>query len=133
MTKLIPLKITEEFAELIGLDIALITQTYALKAHTGFVKRTPVDTGRARANWQIGIGNAAGQTTATDKQAFGSDPPLSPALKQIDGEQVVFITNSLDYIEALENGSSQQAPSGFVRITIARLQAEVDAELAGEN
>lgn len=52
-------------------------------------KRTPVDTGRARAGWQI------------------AKPDKYTAL----------IYNSVEYIVYLEYGHSQQAPRGMVRLT----------------
>jgi len=129
MSKLLELSMVKEFAEAIELDVALVTQTFAIKAHVGVVKRTPVDEGRARANWQIGIGTIPGKTTTTDKQPLGSDPGIPADVAKIDGTKIVYISNSLDYIVPLEDGSSKQAPQGMAALTMAELQGEIDAAL----
>lgn len=122
MAKLVELKSVERFAEKIGLDIALVTTTLAIKCNDGFVERTPVDTGRAQSNWFLSVGSPTKKTTA-------STTKTEPDYTLIKGDQTVYIQNSLDYIEALENGHSQQSPFGMVGITMRRIQAEIDAGL----
>ena len=56
-------------------------------------RRTPVDTGNARDSWEF------------HKDANGD----------------ISIVNDVDYIIYLEEGSSQQAPSGMVRTSIAKV------------
>lgn len=88
------------------------------------VEKTPVDTGRARANWQVdhtkaepgGIEDTDPSGTGTIAQAAG----IVAKLKAKDG--IVYITNGLPYIEALEKGHSDQAPQGMVAVTIAELK-----------
>jgi hypothetical protein len=60
--------------------------------------RTPVDTGRARGNWQV----------------------------EFNGTQEATIYNNLPYIERLENGWSQQAPAGFVRVTLSEFERKLN-------
>jgi hypothetical protein len=89
------------------------------------VLATPVDTGRARANWRPNIGSAIEQTLP---EPGGPNIGTSLALKA--GEDVaasykggansptVHITNNLPYIKYLNEGSSQQAPANFVNQSI---------------
>lgn len=63
------------------------------------VKRTPVDTGRLRNNWQI-----------TPNAKIG---------------QKLFITNNLPYAKRIEDGYSKQAPAGMVKVTIAEFDSIV--------
>lgn len=89
------------------------------------VLATPVDTGRARANWRPSIG-AMDTTTAPEPSSPGAG--LREALAA--GEDVakryvggtnsptVHITNSLNYIQYLNDGSSRQAPRNFVNTAI---------------
>lgn len=108
---------------------------------TGIVLKTPVDTGRARANWQATINTPASGTKqfSGDKGSAISAPSRSAASNKAIGEaqaaikqapgNILWITNNLPYITALEyglykngpktvGGYSKQAPSGMVRITI---------------
>jgi hypothetical protein len=92
---------------------------------------TPVDTGWARANWIPNIG--------TPKQGVAGQRPDSPnsasTTEQSTGEAVVatsykleqgsvHITNNVPYIVFLNEGSSRQAPRGFVQAAIAKAVRE---------
>jgi len=85
------------------------------------VQGTPVDTGRARGNWQATINTpATGIKEETDKQGGATIAAGSNAVSQAVGN-VFYITNNLPYIYRLEfEGWSKQAPSGWVRTAIER-------------
>lgn len=57
-------------------------------------------------------------------------PPTPPDFSAIDGSQQIFILNNVEYIEALEEGHSQQAPAGMVRISIAEVELEINTIVA---
>lgn len=70
---------------------------------------TPVDTGRARAGWNIAKGERTARYTPPEGvYAFPAIPPV-PYVRGQD----IYITNNVSYIESLDEGSSQQAPEGF--------------------
>lgn len=84
------------------------------------IKMTPVDTGRAKGNWQCTIGSpASGDTTR-----LGESGSLSEVLETTPREagEKVYLTNNLPYIQKLEYGHSTQAPSGMVRVSIQRFE-----------
>lgn len=88
----------------------------ALIAVSRFViLKTPVDTGIARTGWQFGVGNKPGG------EADG-DPinALIVAVQPMKVGQLGYFINVVPYILPLEYGHSKQAPSGMLRITIAR-------------
>lgn len=84
------------------------------------VLTTPVDTGRARANWIVTTGTASSGTTAavdlSGAAAIGQGTGVLGAYKTSLGP--IFIANNLPYIERLENGHSAQAPSGMLTSAI---------------
>jgi hypothetical protein len=115
------------------------------------IQRTPVDTGRARAGWQVSI----------NSQATGSDPGAQPKTKMKKGEgasvslqprkqtnkdvgasiasfkvgDTAWMANNVEYIQHLEYGTakygfSRQAPAGMVRVTMAEYQAYIANALA---
>jgi hypothetical protein len=87
------------------------------------VMRTPVDTGRARGNWNVGVGSPDRSTTeGTDRAGGGTIARGSAPIAAWQGTGSLFITNSLPYIIPLEDGHSSQAPAGMVKVTIAELQ-----------
>lgn len=85
------------------------------------VMGTPVDTGRARGNWQASIGSAAGgEVIGSDKSGGATISKAQPDIENAPGT-VFYISNNLPYIYRLEfEGWSQQAPAGWVRYSIER-------------
>ncbi len=92
----------------------------ALAVDAAVVMATPVDTGRARANWQVGINDAI---TTADRERFSQSgrESIAAAQQEIKGfrtsnpnDKSIHITNNLDYIGRLNDGWSAQAPAAFV-------------------
>jgi hypothetical protein len=104
----------------------------ALDMLGAIVQRTPVDTGRARGNWQTTIGAPAGGTVTTlDPSGALARAKALGALATFKGGSSVFIVNNLPYIVPLEYGSSKQAPAGMVRITLREWRGKVAAAARG--
>lgn len=107
-----------------------ITRAATLDFFSGTIKDTPVDTGRARGNWQTAVGSAPQAVIERD------DKGGTAAIAEVESKtpagagQETFMANNLPYIEDLENGSSQQAPSGMVRRNLARVQRIVNIAIA---
>lgn len=82
---------------------------------------TPVDTGRARGNWQASIGAPLTNTLeTTDKAGAATISAGSGAVKQSTGN-IFYLTNNLPYIYRLEfEGHSKQASHGWVRAAVNR-------------
>jgi hypothetical protein len=92
------------------------------------VNKTPVDTGRARGNWQTTLGTPA---TGEIEREDGSRAPSNvsyteglPTIEQVPAFGVIWLSNNLPYIERLENGYSQQAPNGMVSTTVTEIQVQ---------
>lgn len=95
-------------------DIAKAIREISFKVLISLVKKTPVDTGRAKNNWNMSEGQI---NTSIDIKPSG-------ARDDISGKKDIYITNSLNYILKLENGmpgGSKQAPKGMVSVTINEL------------
>lgn len=98
----------------------------ALELLNDLVLGTPVDTGRARGNWQLSIGSP--RTSAldrTDKNGQGTIGKAEAELESMRELRVIYITNNLPYIEPLMNGHSRQAPSGWVDAAVAKADAKL--------
>lgn len=123
-----------KFAKFLELSPKLITERVTLDLWNKITDKTPVDTGRARAGWQITLGSPGKELPpamgkGTGKHKNDSTPPMQPDMSypetKITGKEVVFITNNLPYIGVLEEGSSKQAPAGMVRTSIAEVKAGI--------
>ena len=94
---------------------------------------TPVDTGRARANWQLAIGSAPSSVLSkTDKGRKGTNSGASGSEVKKANQKMrvrkvgrsVFIANNLGYIGALEEGHSKQN-SKWVENAMKRAEARI--------
>lgn len=95
-----------------------ITRAIKLELFSGVILDTPVDTGRARGNWQTSTGYP--KTSTVERQ--GANASLNEIRNNLGGlDSATYLTNNLPYIERLEFGYSQQAPSGMVRKNMARI------------
>jgi hypothetical protein len=90
----------------------------ALAIDAVLVLATPVDTGRARANWQVELNKAAEGTTTSvspsGREALEQGKSTIAGYKGGTPDASVHITNNLPYIGKLNDGHSAQAPAGFV-------------------
>lgn len=111
-----------EFAKTIPGKVTELQRKIVLEALKRVVLKTPVDTGRARGNWQVSIGSPAGtKLDVTDKAGGETITKGLAVLTGLSPYQIVFIDNNLEYIEFLEHGSSKQAPTGMLKITVEEL------------
>lgn len=98
---------------------ALVKET-AIAIDQAVVVATPVDTGRARGNWVVGIGSPVRSTTEdTDPSGQETINRNNQAISGALGGREIYISNNLPYISALNNGTSAQAPAGFVEQAVA--------------
>ena len=133
-----------EYARKRKVEIQEVRKTYAYALYSSIVYKTPADTGRARANWNVSVNEP--DTSTTDK-GRKTPKPIS-AMPKVEGDESIFISNNLPYIETLEyggypkdvkkgtkvskkgesparyeirsqNGYSKQAPEGMVGVTLA--------------
>lgn len=138
----------EEFSQKLPAEqVQRLHRAIALEALSRVVLKTPVDTGRARGNWQVTQGTPATGTVETE------DPSGSATISKGSGEAlaarpftITWISNNLPYIEVLEfgqfkppnpgpskqkrqrgkvlvkDGFSVKAPEGMVRVTVMELE-----------
>ena len=117
-----------KFAENAGKSLEATGQGIALSLFTAIIKDTPVDTGRARGNWQATIGTPARGVIDRSGDA-GAIAEVTSESKNFESGTVFYLTNSLPYIYGLEYGKSRvKAPEGMVRKNVARIQSIVAAE-----
>lgn len=101
-----------------------LVRKVALAVDASVVLATPVDTGRARSNWIVNLGTASSGVIEPRNPGLGGStagPNARDAIEQgkavvatYKAGQEIHITNNLDYIKKLNEGSSAQAPDGFI-------------------
>lgn len=112
---------------------------------TDVVPDTPVKTGLARSNYVVGIGRR--NPLIRDANVFpitrNGDISLTAGFEAIRGArpgQAIHINNNLAYIGRLNDGSSTQAPAGFIERAVdrgreraRRLRLRYDASQSGND
>jgi hypothetical protein len=133
----------EKLAAKAKLDIATVVRAATWEVFSRVVLRSPVDTGRFRANWNISYGQPD-ITTSDNTDAAGSSKlaEVQKAILALPVGGTVYLCNSLPYAHVLEyggypnpplygsrkrgetemtihvvDGYSMQAPAGMIRIS----------------
>jgi hypothetical protein len=116
-----------KFVQKTGAQAEDLMQKVVVVSLQGIMSRTPVDTGRARANWNIQAGTPNLSTTDDTDEAGAMSRGQSEANAVSLKDRDVYITNNLPYAKRLEYGWSDQATHGMVRVTAAEVRALIQA------
>ena len=106
-------------------DAELIVKKAAIGVFSSVIDKSPVDTGRFRANWNISF-SAPDESVSEDTDKTGAESK-GRVYKAMSGyklkDQSIYLTNSLPYAMRLEEGWSGQAPQGMVRLSVMEFNA----------
>lgn len=113
------------------LDLAV--RKIALELFSRVILKSPVDTGRFRANWQVAIGVLPnGTLELEDKTGQATINAATARTAGVEAGDIIYLTNNLPYAQRLEGGYSLQAPAGMVSLSVQEFQAianEIGLEL----
>tara|TARA_R110000851_G_scaffold143428_1_gene282346 strand:- start:4419 stop:4793 length:375 start_codon:yes stop_codon:yes gene_type:complete len=88
----------------------------------GLTRVTPVDTGRARGNWFVGIDRPNRTIDDFRKARQAITEGVATINDVVNGKyRTIVISSNLAYIERLNDGYSEQAPKKFVEQEIDRV------------
>lgn len=106
-------------------DVKLAVRKIAFEAFKRVILRSPVDTGRFRANWGVQVGSPwTGTVDVYDKDGRGTVQLAANGVQGWNANGSIVLSNSLSYAMPLEYlAHSSQAPQGMVRVTCAEMQA----------
>lgn len=108
-------------------NLDLVVRKISLELFHRVIVKTPVDTGRARANWQVAIGSIpAGTLELNDKSGTATISRVTAATLALKAGDLIYLVNNLEYARPLEYGHSKQAPAGMVRLTLSEFQGVVN-------
>lgn len=96
-----------------------VVQKITMELFRSVIVKTPVDTGRARGNWQCSVGvlPAGVKPDATDSTGAQAISAAATVVNKTPTGNIVYLANNLPYIRRLEYGYSKQAPGGMVRVS----------------
>ena len=106
-----------------------LLRVVVLDVDTRCKMESPVDTGRFRMSWQVG------ENAAPGGQMPDGNYPNMPALTRLNYNKetlgnVYSVHNNLPYAEPLANGTSNQAPAGWVQLIAKDAQMYAIAQAA---
>ncbi len=114
----------------------LVLKKVVFDVGSKIIMRSPVDEGRFRANWQIGVNkNPSGVIDAVDKGKVNQTGAGDSSTKKIaeadlekaKGGDTIYFVNNLPYAERIENDAwSPQAEAGVVGVSLAEYKNTLD-------
>ena len=94
----------------------------AIAVLSSVVKRTPVDTGRLRGNWQVDV-NSAPSGVVEEGMAHQTINAGKRKINKAKGGDTIYIVNNLPYANAIEWGHGENnEPGGMVGVTVAEFK-----------
>ena len=123
----------QEWATKTERKLDLAVRKISLELFSRVILRSPVDTGRFRANWQVAIGTMPnGTLDLTDASGTATVSKATARSAGVKAGDVIYLANNLPYAQRLEDGYSGQAPAGMVGLTVQEFQsiaAKIGVEL----
>lgn len=122
------MKITARFdcdipalAKQLQVEADTIKRKIALEIFTRLLTVTPMDTGRARAGWSVDTRHGS-FVPPKDESGYSFDRSMNVSPHMIPkNAQKIVIYNNVEYIGALNDGTSTQAPKQFVEIEVGNV------------
>jgi hypothetical protein len=109
------------------------------RLYSGIILKTPVLTGHARHNWMPTVGEPLYQELEGVAGVDYTGEPFTETeiikmrrvqrqLKATPLGEAIYICNNAPYIERLEHGYSQKAPTGMVEVTLLGVLEDVQSK-----
>lgn len=121
----------------------IVIRQVSIKLFSAIILGSPVDTGRFRMNWQAaGRSPETGTVTGVDKTGTTSINKMASVIVGLKDWFEFTLANNLPYASVIEYGGypgdgpnttggySKQAPSGVVRVNVARFNTLLAEEAA---
>ena len=116
----------ENLSERTMAKIHKVMKVATMELFKSVIMMTPVDTGRAKGNWQCTEGKEASGIIEEIRNESETIKAMMDEVIKSSIQRGIFLTNNLDYIKKLEyGGSRKQAPQGMVRVSLKRIQEDL--------
>lgn len=121
----------KQFAETLQSEVVTAEKYVVHSLIRKLGERTPKDTERATANWNVSIGEPDYSVLPEGKYP---DSPrrirdrAQAVLNGLEKPEVIYISNATPYIGPLAAGHSAQAPDGWIEKAVAEVEVEAGLE-----
>lgn len=125
----------KNLAEKVGDNYELAMKKGILDLYARIAQYTPADTGRARASWQVDVNlNKSSESESFDESSVDKNK-RGMSIVDMNAEEfssnyyggTAYIFNNLEYILALEDGHSDQAPIGMTKLALTEFNEHFDS------
>ena len=114
-----------DFSERTESNLEQVLRGTTISLFGKIIRRTPVKTGRLRGNWQTDINRPkSGELDRTG--AAGAMSEVSAEVNRARLGDSIFMVNNLPYAKKIEDGGSDQAPVGMVKVTALEFETEIN-------
>lgn len=125
------LEAAKEARRIVHARVNKVMRAGGLELEKRMSEKTPVATGRARANWNASenVEDDSVDMDATSADVAGKrneNEGIISGLVFTDGNSLL-ISNGVPYIEQLEAGSSGQAPAGMIVVSVQEVKPILEA------
>ena len=120
------LDLTQFVQKLLPEQVVIFHKKIHMQVLSAIVLKNPVDTGFARHNWQSGTEPNEEKLGEYGEEFARPDVPLN--LDGLKAYAVSYLWNNTHYITYLEDGYSDQAPVGFVELSLEQAKAMFGGE-----
>jgi len=112
--------------------VSKLMRAGAFEVMGDLVAASPVDTGRFQSSWFVGVAVPNRSVAPERETKSGAARESLTRLREltpqtVDGTQPVYLSNNLPYGSRLADGSSEQAPSGWIDGIVHRASVKLDA------
>lgn len=106
-----------------------------LDAFGNLVRRTPVDTGRARASWMLSNIDTSYIPKEGQYPEYKNDGSIKSAInealqKSVNGRlsdsDIIYVYSNVEYMLALNAGWSKKLPGGFIDLFLQELKSQLE-------
>jgi hypothetical protein len=112
----------EREAKKLDVELEQLLRRIMLQLLRDVVLETPVDTGRARGNWQVSINKSPEGEIEPKADVISEGLATLVDLKQ-NPYAVVYLTNNVSYIKYLEEGTSQRGGKHMLARGLERVKS----------
>jgi len=97
------------------IEVNTVVRKSLVDLTSNVIRDTPRDTGRAAAGWSLTAGQPSNDAPPEGRSSYTVDSPQDPGNA---ANMVWYLVNNVEYVEFLEDGSSQQATQGMVAVNL---------------
>jgi hypothetical protein len=112
-------------ADQMKITVAEAQKLIAMTLYKEIVAGNPVATGFSASNWNLSVGEPD-YSVSGERDPKATYDVKEPSPPDNPDMQPIYISNGVEYVIFLEEGHSQQAPSGFIEVAVEKVRDAVD-------